>query len=79
MNRIKMCTKLQSAQIDKAKIGREVKGIPNIWVEKQKINKDDSEEVKKHKKFLNSILLDKHPYFFIYLYKETYNKYKNIN
>ena len=76
MNRIKMCTKLQSAQIDKAKIGREVKGIPSIWVEKQKINKDDSEEVKKHKKFLNSILLDKHPYFFIYLYKETYNKYK---
>ena len=62
-----MCTKLQSAQIDKAKIGKEVKGIPNIWIERQKINKDDNDKVKKEKEFLNSILLDRHPYFFIYL------------
>lgn len=76
MNRLKMCTKLQSAQIDKAKIGREVKGIPKSWVEYQKIKSDDSEEVKQDKEFYNSILLDKHPYFFIYLYKDTLNKYK---
>jgi len=76
IKRLKMCTKLQSAQIDKAKIGKKVKGIPKIWIEKQKINKDDSEEVKKEKELLNNILLDKHPYFFIYLYKNTYNRYK---
>ena len=76
INRLKMCTKLQSAQIDKAKIGKQVKGIPKIWTEKQKINKDDSKEVKIEKELLNNILLDKHPYFFIYLYKNTYNKYK---
>ena len=76
INRLKMCTKLQSAQIDKAKIGKKVKGIPKIWIERQKIYKDDDEKVKKEKEFLNKILLDKHPYFFIHLYKNTYNKYK---
>jgi len=76
INRLKMCTKLQSAQIDKAKIGKKVKGIPKIWIEKQKISKDEDVKVKKEKEVLNNILLDKHPYFFIYLYKNTYNKYK---
>lgn len=77
LNRIQMCTKLQSAQIDKAKIGREVKGIPKIWVNYQKNNEDDTEQTKREKEFLNNILLDKHPYFFIYLYKDTRSKYKN--
>jgi len=76
MNRLKMCTKLQSAQIDKAKIGREVKGIPSIWVNYNKINDDDTVEIKKKKELLNNTLLDKHPYFFIYLYKDTKRKYK---
>ena len=82
VNRLKMCTKLQSAQIDKAKIGKEVKGIPNIWTEWIKTNKDDTEKEKLNKEFLNSILLDRHPYFFIYLYKNTYynyNKYVKSN
>lgn len=76
MNRIKMCTKLQSAQIDKAKIGRSVKGIPKPWINFNKFKEDDSPELVSHKEFLNSILLDKHPYFFIYLYKGTRKKYK---
>lgn len=76
MNRIKMCTKLQNAQIDKAKIGREVKGIPKKWVNYQKIKDDDLEEVKKEKEFNNKILLNKHPYFFIYLYSDTKRRYK---
>ena len=83
MNRIKMCTKLQSAQIDKAKIGKEVKGIPYRWVERQRIyDKDikgfikDTEKIIKDKKFYNSILLDRHPYFFNYLYRDTKRKYK---
>jgi hypothetical protein len=77
MNRIKMCTKLQSAQIDKAKIGQEVKGIPRSWLNYYKISENDSDIVKGQKEFLNKILLEKHPYFFIYLYKGTKNKYKN--
>lgn len=66
MNRLKMCTKLQSFEIDKAKIGQAVKGIPKTW-----IRKGDDE-------FLNSILLDKHPYFFRYLYSSTNSKYNSF-
>lgn len=78
IRRIQMCTKLQSAQIDKAKIGRKVKSIPNIWLKYNHINEFDSEEVKEKRVFLNNTLLNKHPYFFTYLYKNTkrkYNKY----
>jgi hypothetical protein len=72
-----MCTKLQSAQIDKAKIGQEVKGIPITWLNYHKASNNDSDIAKEQKEFLNRILLEKHPYFFIYLYKGTKNKYKN--
>ena len=82
MNRIKMCTKLQSAQIDKAKIGKEVKGIPRKWVERQVIYREDTQDIKKDsvktiekKEILNNMLLDRHPYFFKYLYKDTKRKY----
>lgn len=77
MNRIQMCTKLQSAQIDKAKIGRQVKGIPSNWLKRQKVNEFDSNEEKQKKELLNKVLLEKHPYFFIYLYKGTNTKYKD--
>lgn len=76
MNRLKMCTKLQSAQIDKAKIGRDVKGIPSAWVKYNKVLDTDSDEDKATKELLNNTLLDKHPYFFIYLYKDTKRRYK---
>lgn len=74
IKRIKMCTKLQSAQIDKAKIGRNVKGIPKTWTDRKYI---DSLDIPiEEKEFLKSIMLDKHPYFFIYLYPDTRKKYK---
>lgn len=73
LNRIKMCTKLQSAQIDKAKIGREVKGIPSPWIRYQKVEEGDKHA--EEKEFNNRILLDKHPYFFIYSYSGTRREY----
>lgn len=76
MTRIKMCTKLQSAQIDKAKIGRKVKSIPKTWTNYIEYEDGDTEEIKKEKDFLNRISLRKHPYFFIYLYKGTRRSYK---
>ncbi len=75
MKRIQMCTKLQSAQIDKAKIGREVKGIPKPWSQYQKVYEEETQETKELKSFQNSILMDKHPYFFTYAYKNTKRKY----
>ncbi|WP_405101462.1 RNA dependent RNA polymerase [Oceanobacillus sp. FSL H7-0719] len=77
LNRIRMCTKLQSAQIDKAKIGRKVKGIPKPWTQYQKINEDDPKEIRERKELENSIMLDKHPYFFTYLYPDTKKKYRS--
>ncbi|MCK9442685.1 MAG: hypothetical protein M0Q13_14845, partial [Methanothrix sp.] len=88
LSRLKQCCKAQSAQIDKAKIGKEVKGIPKLWIHKQKINKDesgnvlDSDEVVKEINKYNNILLNKYPYFFKYLYKDAkrkYNKYCEEN
>lgn len=75
LNRIRMCTKLQSAQIDKAKIGRNVKGIPKPWTQYQKIKEEDTIEEREMKELQNSIMLDKHPYFFTYLYPDTKRKY----
>lgn len=79
MNRIRMCTKLQSAQIDKAKIGREVKGIPKTWLNYEKIKENDSAVERDRKNFNNKILLNRHPYFFRYLYRDTNNKLKRHN
>lgn len=75
VNRLKMCTKLQSAQIDKAKIGREVKGIPESWIKFSRPNEEDGMEEVKSKAINDRILLNKHPYFFIYLYKDTKARY----
>lgn len=81
-SRIQQCCKAQSAQIDKAKIGKEVKGIPDLWIKKREISVDndgvilDDDETIKEKLLHNSILLNKYPYFFKYRYKSAKNKYK---
>ncbi len=64
LTRLKTLPKYQNAQIDKSKIGKTVKEIPKCWTKKT----DDN--------FLNSILVDKKPYFFIYLYNATKKEYK---
>ena len=76
MHRLKMGCKLQSAQIDKAKIGKKVKGIPKGWVEY--LSESEAKDMKvENRELHNALLCDKHPYFFIYLYRDTYKKYKN--
>lgn len=87
-SRLIQCCKAQSAQIDKAKLGREVKGIPKLWVEYRKTD-DKTVEENNYKaedivkiRFYNSILLDKYPYFFRYRYpdcKKKYDKYVDSN
>lgn len=77
LNRVKMTCKLQSSQIDKGKIGRNVKEIPKIWTDRRYIHDNyDGDE----KDMLLEIMLDRHPYFFIHLYHDTkasYNEYVN--
>ncbi len=76
LNRMRMACKMQSAQIDKAKIGKPVKGIPNIWNRYNEIENTDSEEIKCRKALNNSLLCNKYPYFFIYLYNHVRKDYK---
>lgn len=79
-SRLQQCCKAQSAQIDKAKIGQEVKGIPKVWINRNKIKKNKKGEViDKHvgrKTLYNNTLLDRYPYFFRYVYKDTNRNYK---
>ena len=79
-SRLQQCCKAQSAQIDKAKIGQEVKGIPKVWINRNKIKKNKKGEIiDKHvdrKTLYNNTLLDKYPYFFRYVYKDTNRDYK---
>ena len=78
--RLQQCCKAQSAQIDKAKIGRAVKGIPKVWTNRNKFKRNKNGNiVDKHlrrKELYNSTLLDVYPYFFRYVYKDTNKKYK---
>lgn len=76
LNRLKMSCKLQSSQIDKAKIGRDVKGIPKVWVKRDKVEEDDDEQTMIYKERMNYLCLDRYPYFFIYRYSDTRRKYR---
>ena len=63
---------------DKTKIGENVKTLGTICKQFQHIEPEDTEEEKARKKFYNSILADKKPYFFRYKYKQLskdYNAY----
>ena len=74
-SRLQQCCKAQSAQIDKAKIGRDVKGIPNVWVNKIKYSRRSRRDTRT--KLYNTLLLNRYPYFFKYIYDETKRKYNS--
>ena len=78
MSRQKQCCKAQAMQIDKAKIGNKVKGIPKLWLKEQTIRPSDSQKERELKEFYNSIRQDKPPYFFRYRYKKVRSDYKNF-
>lgn len=79
-SRLQQCCKAQSAQIDKAKIGQEVKAVPKVWINRKQIRKDRHGKVidrrLSQKTLYNNTLLDKYPYFFRYIYKDTDRSYK---
>lgn len=82
-SRLIQCCKAQSGQIDKAKIGREVKGIPSVWIKRNPVVAGkglgeglEKEECSELNDFYNSILLKRYPYFFRYRYEDCNNQYK---
>lgn len=66
LTRLKTLPCIQNKEIDKTKNGNKTKGIPAKWI-----------KYEKGEEFNNSVLVDKHPYFFIYLYSETKKKYRD--
>jgi hypothetical protein len=81
-NRLKAGCAAQSRQIDKTKIGENVKTLGTICKQFQHINPEDTPEVIEDKMFYNSILADKKPYFFRYKYNflnKEYNEYVKKN
>lgn len=79
LNRVKMGCAAQSRQIDKTKIGESVKGVASCWTQFQHINPDDTKEEMDKKNFLNSILVDKKPYFFRYKYNHLNKELNQYN
>lgn len=72
--RLIMTRVAQGSAIDKAK-GVKTKKFPQHWANYQHINDDDSPEAKAKKEFFNTILIEKKPYFFRYLYKDSNTAY----
>ena len=74
-SRLQQCCKAQSAQIDKAKIGREVKGIPKVWIHRNAVRRDKKGRLtgRHHdrRQLYNETLLNRYPYFFRYVYKDV--------
>ena len=75
--RLIMTRVAQGNAIDKAK-GVQTKQFPKHWFTYQRIDQYDPEEIKQKKEFFNSILVEKRPYFFKYLYKESKNSYSKF-
>lgn len=80
-SRLKQCCAAQSRQIDKTKIGQNVKDIPGVWVNFKKFKTNKHGEITdrhyRRKELYNTTLLDKYPYFFRYVYKDTDKAYRN--
>ena len=77
-NRLKAGCAAQSRQIDKTKIGENVKTLGTVCKQFQHITQEDTTEQIEEKMFYNSILADRKPYFFRYKYNflnKEYNEY----
>lgn len=79
--RVQACIALSQSSIDCAKGIKIEYGFPKSWISHKvnMVNEDDDEETIKHKEYYNTLVCDKKPYFFIYVYdhlRKEYNKLK---
>ena len=61
---------------EKTKIGRPVKGIPSVWINKQKITEEMNDELTAQAELFNRCRVEKYPYFFKYLYDTARKDWK---
>lgn len=76
IKRLKICRELQGEEIDKIK-GTTPPSFPHEWRYSEKIDENDSDQIKAEKYKHNSMVVKRKPYFFIYLYKTLMNDYKD--
>ena len=76
INRLKLLREIIGAEIDKIKLGVAPE-FPKEWVERVKINDDDSDIDKAQKYKHNSMVICKKAYFMIYLYDTLEKSYRN--
>ena len=72
LERLKLIRKCQGDSIDKAK-GIKIEPMPKHWTKKVKASQDNLDTIE----FINSIVADRKPYFFRYLYPKENAKYIN--
>ena len=75
-NRLKLCCKYQSHEIDHAK-GIQTKPFPKHFTTFDKIKETDSEEEKQLKLFNNKLVIEKRTYFMRHRYPQYNQEYKN--
>ena len=78
--RVRACISLSQNSIDAAKGIKIEYGFPKSWIQNKPntVKDGDSQEVKEHKEFYNSIVADKKPYFFIYIYDGVKKEYSKL-
>lgn len=76
INRLKLLREIIGAEIDKIKLGVAPE-FPKDWVERDKINDEDSDIIKAQKYKHNSMVICKKAYFMIYLYDTLEKSYRN--
>ena len=74
IKRLKCLRKEQGSTIDATK-GLEIKPFPIHWTKWNKIEENDSEEIKENKLFLNKIKINKRSYFMRYVYSHYNRRY----
>ena len=78
-DRLKAGCAAQSRQIDKTKIGENVKTLGTVCKQFQRAKDGDSTEEIARKNFYNTILADKKPYFFRYKYRQLNKELNEYN
>lgn len=74
--RIKLLREYVGQEIDRAKLGIKQQKLPDSWKKFKKVNEDDTDDVKAEKYKHNSMVINKKPYFFRYLYPELNKEFK---
>lgn len=76
IKRLKLLREIIGAEIDKIKLGVSPE-FPKEWVEREHIHDSDTDIEKANKYKRNSLVVNKKPYFMIYIYDNLFNSYKN--